>query len=63
LRSVTPHRWFLATVSTPADAKVESLADVLRPFTHQNNAQAAYLAFCNRLARNGFEAFMHEMCA
>jgi hypothetical protein len=35
LRTVTPHRVFLAIVSTLAGAKVEPLADVLRAFTCQ----------------------------
>lgn len=32
LRTVTPHRLFLAVVSTLASARVESLADWLRAF-------------------------------
>jgi len=35
---------------------------LLRAFNYQNGVQVAYKAFYNRLARNGFEAFMHEMC-
>jgi hypothetical protein len=62
LRTVTPHRLFLAVVSALGGAQVESLADLLRTFNHQNGVQVAYKAFYNRLARNGFEAFMHEMC-
>ena len=62
LRTVTPHRLLLAIVSTLAGAKVESLADLLRACNHQNGVQVAYKAFYNRLARMGFEAFMHEMC-
>lgn len=61
LRTVTPHRLFLAVVSTLASGQVESLADLLRAFNHQNGATVAYKAFYNRLARAGFTAFMREM--
>jgi hypothetical protein len=54
LRTVTPHRLFLAIVSTLAGAKVESLADLLRAFNYQNDVHVAYKAFYNRLARLGF---------
>jgi hypothetical protein len=56
LRTVTPHRLFLAMVSTLAGAKVESLADLLRAFNDQNGVHVAYKAFYNRLARLGFAA-------
>ena len=62
LRTVTPHRLFLAVVSALGSARVESLADLLRTFNHQNGVQVAYKAFYNRLARMGFEAFMRGMC-
>jgi len=62
LRTVTPHRLFLAIVSTLAGAKVESLADLLRAFNYQNGVHVAYKAFYNRLARLGFAAFMRGMC-
>ena len=62
LRTVTPHRLFLAVVSALGGAHVESLADLLRTFNHQNGVQVACKAFYNRLARRGFEAFMREMC-
>lgn len=63
LRTVTPHRLFLAIVSVLASAQVESLADLLRAFNYQNGVQVAYKAFYNRLARIGFAAFMRGMCA
>ncbi len=63
LRVVTPHRLFLAIVSALASADVESLADLLREFNHQNNVTVAYKAFYNRLARAGFAAFMKQMFA
>jgi hypothetical protein len=62
LRTVTPHRLFLAMVSTLAGAKVESLADLLRAFNGQNGVHVAYKAFYNRLARLGFAALMRGMC-
>ncbi len=62
LRTVTPHRLFLAIVSTLAGAKVESLADLLRAFNYQNGVHVAYKAFYNRLARLGFAVFMRGMC-
>jgi len=61
LRTVTPHRLFLAIVAALAGAKVESLADLLREFNHQNDVTVAYKAFYNRLARAGFAAFMQQM--
>ena len=36
LRTVTPHRLFLALVSALASAQVESLADLLRALNYQN---------------------------
>jgi hypothetical protein len=63
LRTVTPHRLFLAVVSTLASVRVESLADLLRAFNHQNGVTVAYKAFYNRLAHAGFAAFMREMFA
>ena len=61
LRIVTPHRLFLSTIAGLASAKVESLADLLREFNHQNGVTVAYKAFYNRLARPGFAGFMHAM--
>jgi hypothetical protein len=63
LRTVTPHRLFLAVVSALASAHVESLADLLRAFNYQNGVTVAYKAFYNRLARVGFATFMREMLA
>jgi hypothetical protein len=63
LRTVTPHRLFLAIVSALASAHVESLADLLRAFNYQNGVMVAYKAFYNRLARVGFATFMREMFA
>lgn len=63
LRTVTPHRLFLAVVSALASAHVESLADLLRAFNYQNGVTVAYKAFYNRLARVGFATFMREMFA
>ena len=63
LRTVTPHRLFLAIVSALAGAHVESLADLLRAFNYQNGVQVAYKAFYNRLAHVGFATFMREMLA
>jgi hypothetical protein len=60
LRTVTPHRLILAIVSALAGERVESLADLLRTFNHQNGVRVAYKPFYNRLARTGFEAFMRE---
>jgi hypothetical protein len=61
LRTVTPHRLFLAVVSALASARVESLADLLRAFNHQHREAVAYKAFYNRLARVGFARFMRAM--
>ena len=63
LRTVTPHRLFLAIVSALASARVESLADLLRAFNHQQGLEVAYKAFYNRLARVGFATFMRGLCA
>ena len=63
LRTVTPHRLFLAMVSTLGSGHVESLADLLRAFNHQNGVDVAYKAFDNRLARVGFATFMRGMLA
>lgn len=63
LRTVTPHRLFLAIVSTLGSGRVESLADLLRAFNHQNGVEVAYKAFYNRLARHGFATFMRGMLA
>jgi hypothetical protein len=63
LRTVTPHRLFLALVSTLGSGRVESLADLLRAFNHQNGVEVAYKAFYNRLARIGFATFMRGMLA
>ncbi len=61
LRTVTPHRLFLAVVSVLASARVESLSDLLRAFNHQQGVEVAYKAFYNRLARVGFARFMRAM--
>ena len=63
LRTVTPHRLFLAIVSALASAHVDSLADLLRVFNYQNGVNVAYKAFYNRLARVGFTRFMRGMLA
>ena len=63
LRTVTPHRLFLAMVSTLGSGRVESLADLLHTFNHQNGVEVAYKAFYNRLARIGFATFMRGMLA
>lgn len=63
LRTVTPHRLLLATITGLAGAQVESLADLLREFNHQNDVTVAYKAFYNRLARPGFAKFMQQMFA
>jgi hypothetical protein len=63
LRTVTPHRLFLSTMAALAGKKVESLADLLREFNHQNDVTVAYKAFYNRLARPGFAEFMRQMLA
>ena len=45
LRTVTPHRLFLAVVSALAARRVETLADLLRVFNHQQGVRVAYEAF------------------
>lgn len=61
LRTITPHRLFLSTMAALAAKKVESLADLLREFNHQNGVTVAYKAFYNRLARPAFAEFMRRM--
>jgi hypothetical protein len=61
LRTVTPHRLLLAIIASLASAKVESIADLLREFNHQNGVTVAYKAFYNRLARPSFSKFMSQM--
>src|SRR5262249_38830205 len=61
LRTVTPHRLLLAIIASLASAKVESIADLLREFNHQNGVTVAYKAFYNRLARPSFSKFMSRM--
>jgi hypothetical protein len=63
LRTVTPHRLLLAIIASLASAKVESIADLLREFNHQNGVTVAYKAFYNRLARPSFSKFMSQMFA
>jgi len=63
LRTITPHRLFLSTIAGLGGGKVESLADLLREFNHQNGVTVAYKAFYNRLARPGFAKFMRQMFA
>ena len=50
-------------MSTLGSGRVESLADLLRAFNHQNGVEVAYKAFYNRLARIGFATFMRGMLA
>ena len=57
LRTVTPHRLFLSTITALADGKVESLADLLREFNHQNQVTVAYKAFYNCRRRTGSDSF------
>jgi hypothetical protein len=61
LRTVTPHRLLLSTVAGLSGGQVESLADLLREFNHQNDVTVAYKAFYNRLARPGFAKVMHQI--
>ena len=63
LRTVTPHGLFLAIIAALAGRSVESLADLLREFNHQNDVTVAYRAFYNQLARPGFPSFMEQMFA
>ena len=60
-RTITPHRLFLSVMAALAAKKVESLADLLREFNHQNGVTVAYTAFYNRLARPAFAEFMRQM--
>ena len=57
LRTVTPHRLFLAMIASFASGMVESIADLLREFNHLNSVTVAYKAFYNRLARPSFSMF------
>jgi hypothetical protein len=61
LRVVTPFRLVMAIIAALAGRKVESLADLLREFNHQNDARVAYKPFYNRLAHKGFAEFMRRM--
>jgi len=61
LRKVTPVRLFMAIIAALGGARVESLADLLREFNHQNKTTVAYKAFYNRLAHQGFAEFMRQM--
>ena len=61
LLTVTPHRLVLSIITGLAGTKVESLADLLREFDHQNDVTVAYKAFYNRLARPELAKFMHAM--
>ena len=63
LRTVTPHRLFLAAVTALAGRNVETLADLRREFNYHNDTTVAYKAFYNRLARPGFASFMRQMFA
>ncbi|MEQ1899033.1 MAG: hypothetical protein ABL971_16830 [Vicinamibacterales bacterium] len=63
LRTVTPHRLFLAVVSTLGSGHVEARADWLRAFNYHNEVDVACKAFHNRLARVGFATFMRQMLA
>jgi hypothetical protein len=63
LRTITPHRLFLSTIAGLGGGKVESLADLLREFNHQNDVTVAYKAFYNRLACPSFAKFMQQMFA
>lgn len=61
LRVITPFRLVMAIIAALAGRKVESLADLLREFNHQNDARVAYKPFYNRLAHKGFAEFMRRM--
>jgi hypothetical protein len=61
LRIVTPFRLFLAVVGALCQGKVDSIADLLREFNHQNGTSVAYKAFYNRLALAGFAEFMRRL--
>ena len=62
LRTVTPHRLFLAVVSALAARRVATQADLLRFVYHQQGVRVAYKAFDNRPARPGLGAFVRAMC-
>ena len=51
LRTVTPHRLFLSTVAGLAGGQVESLADLLREFNHQNGVTVAYKTLQSEIGR------------
>lgn len=61
LRVVTPFRLVMAIIAALASRRVESLADLLREFNHQNDTRVAYKPFYNRLAQKGFAEFMRRM--
>lgn len=63
LRTITPSRLFLSLIVALGSGKIESLADLLREFNHQNGVAVAYKAFYNRLARASFVTFMRQMFA
>lgn len=63
LRTITPSRLFLSLIVALGSGKIESLADLLREFNHQNGVAVAYKAFYNRLARGSFVTFMQQMLA
>jgi hypothetical protein len=63
LRTITPSRLFLSLIVALGSGKIESLADLLREFNHQNGVAVAYKAFYNRLARASFVTFMQQMLA
>ena len=45
LRTVTPHRLFLSTIAGLAGGTVESIADLLREFNHQNDKGKRMVGF------------------
>ena len=61
LRTITPSRLFLSLIVALGSGRIESIADLLREFNHQNGAAVAYKAFYNRLARGSFVTFMRQM--
>lgn len=63
LRTITPSRLFLSLIVALGSGAIESLADLLREFNHQNGVAVAYKAFYNRLARDSFVTFMRQMFA
>lgn len=63
LRTITPSRLFLSLIVALGSGTIESLADLLREFNHQNGVAVAYKAFYNRLARASFVTFMRQMLA